>query len=85
MVADDPEKRLPVLLAGDRLDLDRFKVALGVEQLVFVDILARLGGAIDNLGMSFDAELDRVRNSFDSMLNAIPLGSSASVSVSVSV
>jgi hypothetical protein len=54
-----------------------------VEQLVFVDILARLGSVIDNLGMSFDAELDRVRNSFDAMLSAIPLDSSASVSVGI--
>jgi hypothetical protein len=56
-----------------------------VEQLVFVDILERLGRVIDNLGMSFDVELDRVRNSFDAMLDVIPLDSSASVSVSVDI
>ncbi len=55
---------------GQSLDqvLDR------VEQLVLVDILERLKRLADNLGVSFDRELDRVRNAFDTMLAAIPLG-----------
>lgn len=54
-----------------------------LEQLVFVDILERLGRVLDNLGMSFDAELDRVRNAFDSMLDAIPLDSGASIGAGI--
>ncbi len=54
-----------------------------LEQLVFVDILERLNRVLDNLGMSFDSELDRVVNAFDSMLAAIPLGSGASVGAGV--
>jgi hypothetical protein len=53
-----------------------------LEELVFVDILQRLDRVIDNLGMSFDAELDRVRNAFDAMLDAIPLEASVEASVS---
>lgn len=64
------------LLGGLQAALDR------LEALVFVDILARLGQVIENLGMSFDIELDRVRNAFDEMLAAIPLDTGASVSVS---
>jgi ElaB/YqjD/DUF883 family membrane-anchored ribosome-binding protein len=48
-----------------------------VEQLVFVELLERLKQLIDNLGLSFDKELDRVRNAFDEMLAAIPLGTSS--------
>ena len=47
-----------------------------VEQLVFVDILGRLNRVIDQLGVSFDQELDRVRSAFDAMIAAIPLGGS---------
>jgi hypothetical protein len=55
-----------------------------IEDLVFVEILDRLGRVIDNLGVSFDAELERVRGAFDEMLRAIPLGDgSASVGVSL--
>jgi ElaB/YqjD/DUF883 family membrane-anchored ribosome-binding protein len=50
-----------------------------LEQLVFVELLQRLRRLIDNLGLSFDKELDRVRNAFDEMLAAIPLGSSGGV------
>jgi ElaB/YqjD/DUF883 family membrane-anchored ribosome-binding protein len=46
-----------------------------LEKLVFVELLERLKRLIDNLGLSFDKELDRVRNAFDEMLAAIPLGS----------
>jgi hypothetical protein len=43
------------------------------EQLVLVDLIGRLDHLLDNLGRSFDAELDRVRNAFDEMLRAIPV------------
>ena len=46
-----------------------------LEDLVFVELLDRLGRVIDNLGGSFDQELDRVANAFDAMLAAIPLDS----------
>jgi ElaB/YqjD/DUF883 family membrane-anchored ribosome-binding protein len=48
-----------------------------LEELVFVELLERLKRLIDNLGLSFDKELDRVRNAFDDMLAAIPLGTSS--------
>jgi hypothetical protein len=55
-----------------------------LEQLVFVDILERLQRVVDNLGDSFEVELDRVRGAFDEMLNAIPLeGGSVTVEVSL--
>ena len=66
------------LLAGLQGVLDR------LEALVFVEILTRLGQAIDNLGMSFDTELDRVNNAFNAMLAAIPQLGGASISASVS-
>ena len=44
-----------------------------VERLVFVELLDRLGNVVDNLGVSFDKELDRVQNAFDAMLDAIPV------------
>ncbi|HEY0735150.1 MAG TPA: hypothetical protein VGD69_09620, partial [Herpetosiphonaceae bacterium] len=57
-----------------------------LEGLIFVEILGRLGRLIDQLGVNFDKELDRVLNAFDQMLHAIPLGSSsASASVTVGV
>lgn len=55
-----------------------------VEHLVFVEILERLRRSIEALGVGFDKELNRVRSAFDEMLNAIPLGGGAGVSVSVS-
>ncbi|MBN1480111.1 hypothetical protein EH223_19315 [candidate division KSB1 bacterium] len=47
--------------------LDKF------ENLVFVELLERLNRVLDNLAVSFDKELDRVRNAFDAMLAAIPV------------
>jgi ElaB/YqjD/DUF883 family membrane-anchored ribosome-binding protein len=52
------------------------EVVKRLEELVVVELLERLKRLIDNLGLSFDKELDRVRNAFDEMLAAIPLGSS---------
>ena len=56
-----------------------------VEDLLFVELLERLQQVIDNLGVSFDRELDRVAAAFDEMLAAIPLtvGESASTEVSL--
>jgi hypothetical protein len=72
--------------AAIRSILEGLEGVLGrVEALVFVDVLLRLERVIDNLGMSFDTELERVRNAFDAMLSAIPLDSGASVEVSVSI
>ncbi|MBI1928704.1 hypothetical protein HYR99_31225, partial [Candidatus Poribacteria bacterium] len=45
----------------------------GVQRLVFVELLERLSRVIDNLGVSFDKELSRVRNAFDGMIAAIPV------------
>lgn len=53
-----------------------------LDNLVFIEIIGRLSRLLDNIGVSFDRELDRVKNEFDAMLNAIPLGGSASVQVS---
>ena len=58
--------------AGDAAEA----VADRLEQLIFVDLLQRLKQVIENLGVSFDRELDRVRNAFDEMLAAVPVGSS---------
>ncbi|NET34771.1 MAG: hypothetical protein F6K19_22555 [Cyanothece sp. SIO1E1] len=44
-----------------------------IEQLVFVELLERLNRVIDNLGISFDQEINRVVNSFTAMLAAIPI------------
>jgi hypothetical protein len=52
-----------------------------IEGLVFVEILGRLRRLIDQLGISFDQELDRVLSAFDQMLHAIPLGGSVSAGV----
>jgi hypothetical protein len=53
-----------------------------LDQLVFVEILQRLERVIDNLGGSFEAELDRVRGAFRDMLGAAaPLGGSAAARV----
>jgi hypothetical protein len=48
-----------------------------IDQLVVHDLLGRLLTLLANLQTSFDQQLDRVRNEFDAMLNAIPLGSSS--------
>ena len=63
------------LLSGT---IDNFSEVLEqLSDLVFVQILERLCKTIGNLGVSFNTELDRVRNAFDAMLAAIPLGGSA--------
>jgi len=54
-----------------------------LDHLVVDDLFHRLLNLLDNLKTSFGQELDRVRNEFDAMLNAIPLGSSSSAGVSV--
>lgn len=53
-----------------------------IEDLIFVGILERLCRVIDNLGLSFEAELDRVQNAFNAMLAAIPIRAGVSASVS---
>lgn len=45
-----------------------------LERLVFVEFLERLERVIENLHLSFDEELDRIREAFDEMLAATPLG-----------
>jgi hypothetical protein len=88
--------QLRTLRAALRFVLDQIKGALTaalatlrvilkqIEDLVFVEILDRLDRVIDNLGVSFEAELDRVRGAFDEMLRAIPLGDgSASAGVAL--
>jgi hypothetical protein len=55
-----------------------------VEQLLFVELVERLRTLVQNLDGSFGRELDRVRNAFDEMLNAIPLGGAgASAAVTI--
>jgi hypothetical protein len=49
------------------------KVRGQFERFVFVGVLERLNRGIDNLGVSFDQELSRVRNAFDKMVAAIPV------------
>ncbi len=44
-----------------------------VEDLVFVELIDRLKRVLDNLGVSFEKELGRVRKAFDQMLAALPL------------
>ena len=48
-----------------------------LDQLVVHDLLERLLALLANLQTSFDQQIDRVRNEFDAMLDAIPLGSSS--------
>jgi hypothetical protein len=54
-----------------------------IEDLVFVEIIERLRKVIDNLGVSFDQELERVANAFDEMLHAIPLDGVQSAGLSL--
>ena len=54
-----------------------------IEDLVFVEIIERLRKVIDNLGVSFDQELERVANAFDEMLHAIPLDRAQGAGVSL--
>jgi len=44
-----------------------------IEELLFVELLERLSRVVDNLGVSFDQELERVQHAFDEMIAAIPL------------
>jgi hypothetical protein len=89
--------QLRTLRAALRVVFDQLKAALAtgmqslkeilkqIEDLIFVEILERLGRVIDNLGVSFGQELDRVRSAFDEMIQAIPLGDGASESAGVSI
>ncbi len=43
------------------------------ERFLFVELIGRLERIIDNLGISFDQEINRVVNAFDQMLQAIPV------------
>jgi hypothetical protein len=55
--------------------LERLEEILdSLDTLVVDDLFGRLERVIDNLEASFNRELDRVRNGFDAMLNAIPVG-----------
>ena len=54
-----------------------------IEDLIFVEIIERLRKVIDNLGVSFDQELERVANAFDEMLHAIPLDGAQSAGLSL--
>jgi hypothetical protein len=78
--------QLRTLRAALRIVLDQLKAALAaasatlgdllkqIEDLIFTEIIERLSTVIDNLGVSFDQELQRVANAFDEMLQAIPVG-----------
>ena len=80
------DEQLRTLRAALQVILDQLKATLEtalasleailqqIEDLIFVEILERLCHVIDNLGVSFDQELDRVHSAFDEMLAAIPLG-----------
>lgn len=46
---------------------------LKIKDLVFTEIIGRLDRLIDQLGMSFDTEVDRVAAAFRNMLRAIPV------------
>jgi ElaB/YqjD/DUF883 family membrane-anchored ribosome-binding protein len=88
-IAGTLEEQLKAMRDEIQKLLDQIEVTLGntagrvkevverLEELVFVELLERLKRLIDNLGLSFDKELDRVRNAFDEMLAAIPLGTSS--------
>lgn len=52
-----------------------------IDALIVDDLFERLLTLLANLQISFDQELDRVRNEFDAMLAAIPLGGSAEVTL----
>lgn len=54
-----------------------------LEEIAVHDILDRLLALLANLRVSFDQQLDRVRNEFDAMLDAIPLASSSSAAVAL--
>jgi uncharacterized protein (DUF2267 family) len=52
-----------------------------IDKLLVDDLFHRLLNLLANLKTSFNQQLDRVRNEFDSMLKAIPLGGSAAATV----
>ena len=84
-IAEVLDQQLRAIRAEIRSLLEQIKEAMNmvfeklkhvldqVEGFVFVDLLERLNRIIDNLGMSFDKELDRVSNAFNNMLAAIPV------------
>jgi hypothetical protein len=74
-VLDALKKQIDQILAGVTALLAQ------LDHLVVDDLFHRLLNLLDNLKTSFDQQLDRVRNEFDAMLNAIPLQSSAAVAV----
>ena len=92
-LVDIIDTQLRTLRAALKAVLDQFKAAMTsaldslkailqqLEDLVCVEFLDRLGRVIDNLGSSFDKELDRVANAFDEMLTPIPLDGGRSESV----
>jgi hypothetical protein len=53
------------------------------DNLIFVEIFDRLRQVMENLGRSFDKELERVGNAFNQMLGAIPLDGGAGAGVSL--
>ena len=57
------------------------KLVVRIDGLLVDDLFKRLLTLLANLQTSFDQELDRVRNEFDGMLEAIPLGASAGVAI----
>jgi hypothetical protein len=63
------------ILAGVTALLDK------LDHLVVDELFHRLLNVLANLQTSFNQQLDRVRNEFDSMLNAIPLNASTSAAV----
>jgi uncharacterized protein (DUF2267 family) len=66
--------------------LQKLQDLLGqIDSLIVDDLFGRLLRTIDNLETSFNQELDRVRHEFDSMLDAIPLGSGTGASAAVGV
>ena len=71
--------RAQVLAIVTRLE----EILDALDSLIIDDLFGRLLNMIDNLEASFNRELDRVRNGFDAMLDAIPLGSGASAGASI--
>lgn len=74
-VLDALKKQIEQILAGVTALLAQ------IDHLVVDDLFHRLLNVLANLQTSFNQQLDRVRNEFDAMLNAIPLNSSASAAI----
>jgi hypothetical protein len=84
-IAEALDEQLTLIRESVKKILDDIKATIGqakeifdgmvkqVEDLVFVEVLDRLRRVLDNLGVSFDKELSRVRKAFDEMLAALPL------------